>query len=266
MVVITLAAILAAAGLGSALPPTKIGTTVDFESGRASLKQVRNPILSSDSHFNGALSIYRTYLKYGAPVPDHLVKAVQHIANENAAALRKEKRGKGTAAAIPIDEVDIAWVTPVTIGTPPQLLNLDFDTGSSDLWVFSSHLPSNMVRGQALYAPPKSSTSKLLANHTWSITYGDGSRSSGNVYTDNFTVGGLEVTNQAVECATAVSAQFVQEQHMDGLLGLGFGNLNTVAPKKQMTFFDNIKSKLDSPVFAVDFKHHAGKPPMIRPT
>jgi hypothetical protein len=257
--------LLALSGLATALPP-KIGTTVtdlpDLASGRLSLKQVRR---STGTPFNGALSIYQTYLKYNAPVPEYLSKAVTTIAEENAAYLRKLKAkrqggGKqtGSAAAIPIADVDIAWVTPVTIGTPPQTLHLDFDTGSSDLWVFSSHLPTTQIRGQTPYRPPLSTSAQLLANHTWSIRYGDGSNSAGNVYTDNFTVGGLTVESQAVETAMQVSGQFTRETELDGLLGLGFGTLNTVQPRRQATWFDNIKPKLEQPLFAVDFKHKAG--------
>ncbi|KAK4455364.1 aspartic-type endopeptidase [Podospora aff. communis PSN243] len=254
--------LLALSGLATALPPTKIGTTSlpDLSSGRLSLKQVR--ARSAPTSFNGALSIYQTYLKYNAPVPEYLTKAITTIAEENAAYLRKlksKRQGKeaGSAAAIPIADVDIAWVTPVTIGTPPQTLHLDFDTGSSDLWVFSSHLPTAQIRGQTLYRPPLSTTAQLLVNHTWSIRYGDGSNSAGNVYTDNFTVGGLTVDSQAVETAMQVSTQFTRETELDGLLGLGFGTLNTVQPRRQATWFDNIKPKLEKPLFAVDFKHKA---------
>ncbi|KAK3684147.1 aspartic-type endopeptidase-like protein [Podospora appendiculata] len=259
MVAITsllLATALAAVGLGSALPP-RVGTTVindgsQLGEGKASLKQVRNPA----HRFNGALSVYKTYLKYGAPVPDHLLKAVE---NARAAALaeRDASTGTGTAGALPIDEYDVAYITPVSIGTPPQSLNLDFDTGSSDLWVFSSSLPSSQIKGQTVYSPGKSSTSKLLTDHSWSISYGDGSASKGNVYTDNFTVGGLTAGSQAVECAQQVSTSFTRETQIDGLVGLGFSSLNTVSPKAQSTFFDNVKGNLKAPLFTSDLKFKA---------
>ncbi|KAK4183802.1 pepsin [Podospora australis] len=255
-----LTSLLAAAGLGSALPP-RIGTTVINQdqtitgNGRTTLKQVRNPRYRG---FNGARAIYRTYLKYGVEIPDYLLKAVAKIDAEQAEEASPEvKRATGSAAAIPIDVIDIAYVTPVTIGTPPQTLSLDLDTGSSDLWVFSSLTPANQVRGQEIYSPSKSSTSKLLSGHTWSITYGDGSGSRGTVYTDNFTIGGLEVPSQAVQTAQQVSSGFTTEAQIDGLVGLGFSTLNTVSPSGQLTFFDNARSKLDAPVFTADLKYKA---------
>lgn len=242
----------AALGLASALPP-KVGTTsIGKGSGRTSLKQTRRP----SYRFNGAREVYRTYLKYGIPVPEALEKAVAHTAALSAAAV---KRDTGSAPAVPIDpRFDIAYVTPVSIGTPPQTLQLGFDTGSSDLWVFSSHTPTTQVRGQQIYAPGRSSTSRPLDGHTWSIVYGDGSGSRGNVYTDNFTVGGLMVESQAVQTALEVSASFTAEDAMDGLVGMGFSSLNTVNPAGQLTFFDNAKPNLDSPVFTADLKWKEG--------
>lgn len=219
--------------------------------GRATFKQVRNP----NYKFNGALSVKKTYLKYGKPVPDWLEEAVANITAE----LGLEGRSTGTASATPIDSFDDAYITPVQIGTPAQTLNLDFDTGSSDLWVFSSSTPSSQVNGQTVYNPSKSSTSKLLSGATWSITYGDGSSSSGKVYTDKVAVGALSVANQAVEIATTVSSSFSSESETDGLLGLAFSSLNTVSPTPQKTFFDNAKASLDSPLFTADLKYHTGK-------
>jgi aspergillopepsin I len=88
--------------------------------------------------------------------------------------------------------------------------------------------------------------------------YGDGSGSRGNVYTDNFTVGGLTVESQAVQTAQEVSTSFTAEDAMDGLVGMGFSTLNTVYPGSQLTFFDNAKPNLDSPVFTADLKWKEG--------
>ena len=68
------------------------------------------------------------------------------------------------------------------------------------------------------------------------------------------TVGTTTVKNQAVELAQYVSDQFLQDINNDGLLGLAFSSINTVRPEQQLTFFDNVKSSLSAPLFAVDLK------------
>lgn len=230
------------AGLAAAVPAgPKIGTASS-----STLHQVRNPNYS----FNGAVSVYKTYLKFGVPIPAELQAAVERTGLIT-------KRSEGVAVATPIDSLDDAYTIPVSIGTPPQVLQLDLDTGSSDLWVFSSETPSSEVNGQTVYNPAKSSTSKLQSGYTWSISYGDGSSSSGNIYADTVSVGGVSVTGQAVELAEKVSDTFTSDSSTDGLIGLGFDSLNTASPKAVNTFFDNAVSQLDSPLFTADLKHNA---------
>ncbi|KAK3345551.1 putative endothiapepsin precursor [Neurospora tetraspora] len=254
-----LTTVLASAGLGSALPP-RIGNTViearepqPLSGGKITLSQQRNP--RHHKKFNGALSVYKTHLKYGAPVPDDLLQAVaDHLGLSTEDVQGGEE---GSAPANPIDQYDSAYITPVSIGTPAQTLNLDFDTGSSDLWVFSNSLPASQSAGHTVYNPSGSSTAKKLTGATWSISYGDGSSSKGQVYLDKVTIGGLTVSNQAVETAQQVSSSFTADTAIDGLVGLAFGSLNTVQPTQQQTWFENVMSQLDEPLFAADLKYGA---------
>jgi hypothetical protein len=67
---------------------------------------------------NGALSKVQTFRKYNKAVPANVLAA--------AAA-----GPTGTAPAVPSDEYDSSYLSPVTIGN--TTLQLDFDTGSADL-------------------------------------------------------------------------------------------------------------------------------------
>ncbi|XXH03507.1 Aminodeoxychorismate lyase [Hypoxylon texense] len=122
---------------------------------------------------------------------------------------------------------DSMYICKVGIGSPPQNLLLDFDTGSADTWVFSTLQDKSSQSGHNVYNPKKSKTIKKLSGKSWKIQYGDGSTASGDCVSDTLAVGGLTIKKQTIECATKMSRQFSQSTG-DGLLGLAWGKINTV--------------------------------------
>ncbi|KAF2188137.1 acid protease [Zopfia rhizophila CBS 207.26] len=202
---------------------------------------------------NGYDAMRKAYAKYGWG----FIAARKN--GEGAKLTPKVNAGNGTAngtgevAANPEDNAAL-FLSPVEIGG--QTLNLDFDSGSSDLWVFSTELPQQSIGQHSAFDAQKSTSFKQIQGAQFSISYGDGSGAAGIVGTDKVNIGGVTVENQAVELATAVSRSFVEDTNTDGLVGLAFSQLNTVndGTKKtpQKTFFDNVMNDLDMPVFTAD--------------
>jgi len=189
---------------------------------------------------NAVRELAGVYAKFGGAMPYDLAQA---HANSNSS---------GTVVTRPGDKHDSLYLTPVNVGGTTMML--DFDTGSADLWVFSSELPSSKSAGHAVYKPD---SSKKMSGASWKISYGDGSSASGDVYKDTVTVGGVAVQNQAVEAAKTISSQFASDKKNDGLLGLAFSSINTVSPQKQTTWFDTaVKAgDLKQSVFAAKLEH-----------
>ncbi|KAH0555864.1 hypothetical protein GP486_006193 [Trichoglossum hirsutum] len=219
---------LAAVALSSFATSSPVGLE---KRGTFSVQQQENADFSGR---NGTLALVKAYGKYGATLPYGY--------------------GGGEVAAIPT-RFDAQYISPVSIGD--QTLNLDFDTGSGDFWVFSTLQEPGTADKHHVYDNAKSPSFKALDGFSWSIHYGDGSAASGIVGTETVKIGGVTVTQQAVGLATSVSPSFTLDTNSDGLMGLSFSTLNTIKPVKQKTFFDNAIPKLSSPVFTADLKHDA---------
>lgn len=142
--------------------------------------------------------------------------------------LQVSKDSTGRLGHVAAEDVqnDSEYLAQVEIGTPAQKMSLDFDTGSSDLWVWSTELPDRIESqgkstGHNIFDASKSSTFKSSNGQSWQIQYGDGSKASGSVGTDVLKMGGLSIENQAIELARTLSSAFTETKG-DGLLGLAF--------------------------------------------
>ncbi|KAL8280596.1 hypothetical protein RQP46_006919 [Phenoliferia psychrophenolica] len=127
---------------------------------------------------------------------------------------------------------DIEYYGPVSVGTPGQIMNIDFDTGSADLWVPEKSAGNTDA---PFFAPSKSSTFDNTGE-AFEITYGLGNV-KGTRATDVVSVAGLAVPAQAFGAITEESDEFKNDA-VSGILGLGFASIATAG----VPFFDNLIS------------------------
>lgn len=132
------------------------------------------------------------------------------------------------------------YMGQVGIGNPPQMLNVIFDTGSSDLWV-----PAKNCRGNAnkrFYDSSKSTTFKsdgapFKLNYVIGATRGEWS-------VDDLHLAGLHVKDQRFGLATTVGRD--DFARYDGVIGLNFAR-NKTTPL--MSLFE--QGLIKEPLFSV---------------
>ncbi|GAA5966465.1 hypothetical protein JCM8115_002680 [Rhodotorula mucilaginosa] len=116
--------------------------------------------------------------------------------------------------------LDVMVYGAVEIGTPGQAFDLLFDTGSADLWVYSSGTGSRQPEWDA----SKSSTAITDPVIPWSIRYGKGSQ-TGYLNQDVVSLGGYTVNNTVFAAANSLNQAFTYYP-ISGLFGLGFGTIS----------------------------------------
>ncbi|KAK4040661.1 aspartic peptidase domain-containing protein [Parachaetomium inaequale] len=226
--------------------------------------RVRNP---NFKRYDGPRELLKTYQKYRMPVPQGLLDSLGNQSDDDVLAedghpetpktfklthvAAQAANAVGSVPATPANG-GIEYISPIKIGG--QTVNVALDSGSADLWVFSSQLPTLTQAGHQAYNPLLSPTFKQMPGASFAIMYGDGTSASGNLGTDIVDVGGAMVANQAVQMATAVSPAFAKDTHLSGLLGLAFSQLSSVKPVKPKTFFENVMPSLAQPLFTADLR------------
>ncbi|KAJ7206535.1 acid protease [Mycena pura] len=144
----------------------------------------------------------------------------------------QQRAAKRQSEPLTDEEDDEEWAGTISIGTPAQKFVIDFDTGSSDLWVPSSSCTSSTCTKKSRYTSSKSSTSSKKTG-TFEIQYGDGSSVSGPVFADTVSVAGVKATKQFFSPVTTLSSSFADDP-ADGILGLAFPAISNL---KQNPFF-----------------------------
>lgn len=141
------------------------------------------------------------------------------------------KRSSGSDSLT--DDSELLWYGTISIGTPSVDFTVDFDTGSSDLFVPDASCTN--CGSHTTYDPSLSSSSSDVGK-TFTDTYGDGSTTSGEQYADDVTVADFEVVGQIFGSATVYSTQF-QNNPSDGLMGFAYPALSAFPTTP---FFNNL--------------------------
>ncbi|KAK6506595.1 hypothetical protein TWF481_005053 [Arthrobotrys musiformis] len=124
-----------------------------------------------------------------------------------------------------LENKGILYLANVTVGTPPQSMQLQIDTASSDIWVLSDSLAAchgpadydlwNTDCSFGSFDRDASSTFKLLGKDRFGILYADGTGAEGDYAEDTFSVGGATVEGMQIGVATSANLSY-------GILGVGF--------------------------------------------
>ncbi|KAF9119070.1 hypothetical protein BGW39_000584, partial [Mortierella sp. 14UC] len=129
---------------------------------------------------------------------------------------KSEMETKGVSALPLVDYYGL-----LDIGTPPQRVKMQFDTGSSRFVISMTECPD--CSGNAPFNRALSSTFREGVA-PWKIQYGDRSFAAGNIAEDKVTLGAISVENQKLNLVLTESPNF--DDTVDGVLGLSFGAIS----------------------------------------
>ncbi|KAI0640588.1 acid protease [Trametes meyenii] len=152
-------------------------------------------------------------------------------------------------SSVPLRGVDDnIWIGKVSVGSPAKPYTVDFDTGSSDFFLPGTLCAEN-CQSHTRYDPKESTTSKNL-HKPFSVSYGDGSRVTGEQYTDTVAINGYTAEDVVLGVGAVYSDGLDNSVFpADGVLGMGFKSISFDGAEP---FFAQLiqQDGVEDPVFA----------------
>ncbi|OLL24508.1 Gastricsin [Neolecta irregularis DAH-3] len=175
--------------------------------------------------------------KYGNEVPDPPINVSRAVNRRHYLNSYKDKRKARTATTveltdfyIPEENTDMEWYGHLSIGNPPQVFNVIFDTGSSDIWVPGENCTNYLGKNGYKF----NSTAKSLGKY-FECRYGSGTV-TGKLLSDTMVLGDLTVEQQNFLVVDFEQADSMPPP-MDGILGLAFQGLSQT---NSLPIFENL--------------------------
>ncbi|GAA94639.1 uncharacterized protein L969DRAFT_49188 [Mixia osmundae IAM 14324] len=251
MLLNTLVALTALSSASAAPKPVPNADALYPQGYKLHTKRATTKFTDENGLFSSALlqeDMDRVAKKYSRANERYVINLASSTPTKRSAEPARERLAKrASSAQEPLSDyvsggLDTQYFGTVAIGTPAQDFQIDFDTGSADLWVPSSQSASSHTK----FVSTASSTYKNL-NTPWEIQYGTGA-TEGFLATDDVAVAGLTVTNQVWALANTTASIF-EKTPADGIMGMGF---STIAQSGAPTYFENLMSQnvVSEPYFA----------------
>lgn len=162
-----------------------------------------------------------------------------------------EKRLSETVPMSKLHEDQAVLYTTIFVGNPPQPLDVQLDTASSDLWTPISgctNCNTTLIQTQSDHTSSlfniSSSTTFVPTSRGVKIAYGDGTGVGGVVSKDTVSIGDFVVHNQTLIAVESVQGQF----DTAGVFGLGWPTLST---SRGNPWWINAIDQFDEPEFGL---------------
>eukprot|EP00977_Amphora_coffeiformis_P028244 scaffold34916_cov170-Amphora_coffeaeformis.AAC.8 len=149
----------------------------------------------------------------------------------------------------------VLWTGEISLGTPPQSFAVDFDTGSSDLWVPSAKCTQACERYNTtwrFYKESDSETYKVAdpdpTLNVFELEYADGETVTGEHAKDVLHLGDDVTIDEQVFAQITNLEGFTSCSGEEGLLGLGFADISS---HNFPTTLNGLKKVLKNSVFSM---------------
>ncbi|CAB4439749.1 unnamed protein product [Rhizophagus irregularis] len=114
------------------------------------------------------------------------------------------------------EEPDVAYFGQITFGTgTPQNFDIQFDTGSGDLFVFGKNCDSPACKDKPKYDSGLDTSFKPIDGKDFKVKYADGTEATGDSATTSIVIAGVEVLVQDFGVVSEISDDFKEHPYLD---------------------------------------------------